>query len=269
MVGAMSRARLFLALGVAAVAAAIVIGEQKRPLRKRVRKTIPRTARNVAMGASCAVVIAAVEEPLTKRIARSNLEKGQGFARHLPRPLRILGGVAAMDYGFYLWHVATHKVPFLWRFHRIHHLDPDMDASTAMRFHAADMLISLPWRLVQVRLSGVSPKSLALWRHFFNFSILFHHANLRLPGKWDERLSAVLTTPKMHGIHHSNVQSERDSNWTSGLSFWDRLHGTFRQDVRQEDLVIGVADVAAEEDEALEKSLTAPFKPFPSSKRTM
>ena len=265
----MSRARFALALGAAAVVAAVIIGERKRPLRKRVRKTAPRTLRNVAMGASCALVIAAVEEPLTKRIAQSNLRHGKGLARKLPRPLRILGGVAAMDYGFYLWHVATHKVPFLWRFHLIHHLDPDMDASTAMRFHTVDMLVSLPWRLVQVRLAGVSPKSLALWRHCFNFSILFHHANLRLPGKWDERLSVVLTTPKMHGIHHSNVRTERDSNWTSGFSFWDRLHGTFRQDVRQEDLVIGVSDPAAEEDETLENTLTAPFKPFPSTKRTM
>lgn len=259
----MSRARLALALGAAAVVAAIVIGERTRPLRGRVRKTIPRTVRNAAMGASCAVVIAAVEEPLTKRIARANLKHGRGFARKLPRPLRILGGVAAMDYGFYLWHVATHKVPFLWRFHRIHHLDPDMDASTAIRFHAADMLVSLPWRLVQVRLAGVSPKSLALWRHFFNFSILFHHANLRLPGKWDERLSTVITTPRMHGIHHSAKRGERNSNWTSGLSFWDRLHGTFRDDVAQDNLVIGVDDPAAVQDETLENTLTAPFRTTP------
>lgn len=243
--------------------AAVVIGERKRPLRRQVRKTIPRTVRNAAMGASCAVVIAAVEEPLTKRIARANLKHGKGFARHLPRPLRILGGVAAMDYGFYLWHVATHKVPFLWRFHRIHHIDPDMDASTAMRFHAVDMLVSLPWRLVQVRLAGVSPKSLAIWRHFFNFSILFHHANLRLPRRWDERLSKVLTTPKMHGIHHSAKRSERDSNWTSGLSFWDRLHGTFRDDVAQEDISIGVDDRAAEDDVSIARGLGAPFRKTP------
>lgn len=265
----MSRARLIMALAAVSVVAAIVIGERKRPLRARVRETGPRTIRNIAMGISCAAVIAVAEEPLTQRIARTNLSRGRGFASYLPRPLRIIGGVAAMDYGFYLWHVATHKVPFLWRFHRVHHLDPDMDASTAVRFHAADMLISLPWRLVQVRLSGVSPKSLALWRQFFNFSILFHHSNLRLPDQWDERLSAVLTTPKMHGIHHSNVREERDSNWTSGFSFWDRLHGTFRQGIPQEGLVIGVDDPAAEQDEGLGSSLIAPFEPFPSTKRTM
>lgn len=269
MVSAMPRARLVMALAAAAIVAAVVIGERKRPLRQRVRNTAPRTIRNLALGASCAAVIAAVEEPLTRRIARSNLARAQGFARHLPSPLRVIGGVAAMDYGFYLWHVATHKVPLLWRFHRIHHVDSDLDASTAVRFHTADMLISLPWRLVQVRLSGVSPKSLALWRQFFNFSILFHHANLRLPGSWDERLSFVLTTPKMHGIHHSSMRKERDSNWSSGFSVWDRCHGTFRQDVPQDDLVIGVGDRAADQDEGLGSALFAPFEPFPSTKRTM
>lgn len=265
----MSIRRFALAISAVAVVAGIIVAEQKRPLRKRTRRTVPRTLRNAAMGASCAAVIAAVEEPLTRRIARANLKNGTGFARKLPSPLRVIGGVVAMDYGFYLWHVATHKLPFLWRFHRIHHLDPDMDASTAVRFHAADMLVSLPWRLVQVRLSGVSPKSLGLWRHFFNASILFHHSNLRLPGQWDKWLSAVITTPEMHGIHHSAAREQRDSNWTSGFSFWDRLHGTFRHDVPQEEIEIGVDDPAAQEDEALEASLTAPFKPFPSTDRTM
>ena len=265
----MSLRRIAFAVIAVAAVAGVIVAEQKRPLRQRRRKTIPRTLRNAAMGASCAAIIAVAEEPLTQKIAAANLKNTAGFARKLPAPLRIIGGVLAMDYGFYLWHVATHTIPFLWRFHRVHHLDADMDASTAVRFHAADMLVSLPWRLVQVRLSGVSPKSLKLWRHFFNASILFHHSNLRLPAGWDKRLSAVFTTPEMHGIHHSSVKQQRDSNWTSGFSFWDRLHGTFRSDIAPQDIVIGVDDAAALADEALEASLTAPFKPMPSPTRTM
>lgn len=217
------------------------------------------------MGASCAAAVAAVEVPLTKAIARRNITGKLGFAQMLPRPLRLLGGVAAMDYGFYWWHIATHKVPFLWRFHRVHHVDPDLDASTAVRFHFLDMLVSLPWRLVQVRLAGVSPKALRWWRHFFNASILFHHSNLRLPGTWDARLSRVLTTPKMHGIHHSKVPGERDTNWSSGISVWDHFHGTFRDDVAQEDITIGVDDPEAEGDERLTPALAAPFRPLPRS----
>jgi sterol desaturase/sphingolipid hydroxylase (fatty acid hydroxylase superfamily) len=246
----------------AAALAGLAVVERRRPLRRRTRPTAPRMVVNVALGASCAAVIQAVEEPLSRAIARRNEARGAGFAGLLPRRLRLLARIAAMDYGFYLWHVATHKVPFLWRFHRVHHVDPDLDFSTALRFHTLDMLLSLPWRLVQVRVSGVDPRSLALWRHFFNASILFHHSNLRLPGWCDRRLAWLLTTPEMHGIHHSALRSERDSNWSSGLSIWDRLHRTLRQDIPQEKVTIGVADPHAEEDIALLPALAAPFRPY-------
>ena len=225
--------------------AALLVAERARPLRRATRPERTRLPVNVAMGAGCAAVVYAVEEPLYRWIARGNAAKRRGIAQAVPRPMRLLAGVAAMDYGFYLWHVATHKVPFLWRWHRVHHVDPDLDASTAVRFLPGDMLISLPWRLAQVRLAGVDPRALRLWRHFFNASILFHHANVRLPDGWDRRLAWALTTPKMHGIHHSEIQSERDSNWTSGLSIWDRLHGSLRQDVPQARLTIGVREAAA------------------------
>lgn len=250
---------MFAAAG--AAIAALALSERKRPLRERTQEAAPRTAANIALGASCAAVIAAVEEPLCQAIARRNEEQGRGFAGLFPKRLRLLAGIAAMDYGFYLWHVATHKLPFLWRFHRVHHVDPDLDMSTAVRFHTLDMLVSLPWRLAQVRLSGVDRRALALWRHFFNASILFHHANLRLPRSWDRRLASVLTTPEMHGIHHSAVRRERDSNWSSGLSIWDRLHGTLRQDVPQGELTIGVDDARAAEDGKLAPALAAPFRP--------
>jgi len=253
-----------IAAGVAVVGA-IALGERKRPLRRQDEPAIPRNVRNAALGAGCAVIVTAIEEPLTEAIAAKNLSQRRGFAQRLPRPLRFLGGIAAMDYGFYWWHVATHKVPFLWRFHRVHHIDPDMDMSTAVRFHPLDMLVSLPWRLVQVRLSGVSPRSLRWWRRMFNASILFHHSNLRLAD--DAKLARVFTTPKMHGIHHSTVKSECDSNFTSGLSFWDRLHGTFRDDVAQDAIDIGVHDQAAVEDVALDRSLIAPFEAQPEERQ--
>ncbi len=247
-----------LALG-AGLAGAVVALERKRPLRRTTAPVIPRTVHNVVMGIACAAVIEAVEKPLTGRIAERNAERGRGLAGLMPWPLKALTTLAVMDYTFYLWHVATHKVPVLWRFHRVHHVDPDLDASTAIRFHFADMLVSLPWRLLQVRLSGAGLRGLALWRAFFNASILFHHANLRLPEGWDRRLSWLLTTPEMHGIHHSRVREERDSNWTSGISVWDRLHGTFRDRPAQDELAIGVMSGEAEETASLPVSIAAPF----------
>ncbi len=256
----MKLGKIAMVAAASAVVGGILLAERKKPLREAKTPAIPRNIRNAAMGAGCAVIVAAVEEPLTQMIAAKNLEKGRGLAQKLPRPLRLVGGIAAMDYGFYWWHVATHKVPFLWRFHRVHHIDPDMDASTAVRFHPLDMFVSLPWRLVQVRVSGVSPKALRWWRNFFNFSILFHHSNMRLPGQTDDLLARAFTTPKMHGIHHSSIKTERDSNYTSGLSFWDRLHGTFRDEIPQDEVDIGVYDPLASKDVPLDRALGAPFR---------
>lgn len=244
-----------------AVVGAAAIGERTRPLRRRTRETLPRLARNAAMGAACSTVIMVSEAPLTRAIARRNASRRRGIQHRLGGEIqgRMLAFLAA-DYGFYLWHVATHKVPFLWRFHRIHHVDPDLDMSTAIRFHFLDMLVSLPWRVVQVRVAGLDPRMLSAWQGFFLLSILFHHSNWRLPGRWDERLSCILTTPKMHGIHHSRVPSEMDSNWSSGISWWDYLHGTYRMDVAQENIVIGVDDPAAARDIRLLSSLAAPTR---------
>jgi len=240
---------------------AIALAERKRPLRTQRRNAVPRTVRNLVMGASCQAMIIASEAPATQAIARRNESGKRGIQHWLGGGL--IGKAAAflaMDYGFYLWHIATHKVPFLWRFHRVHHVDPDMDMSTAVRFHFVDMLVSLPWRLVQVRVSGVTPRMLAGWQLFFLMSVLFHHSNTRLPKGWDKALSSILTTPRMHGIHHSQNLAEMDSNWSSGIAIWDHLHGTYRADVKQSEIVIGVDDPLAERDIELVPALLAPAR---------
>ncbi len=166
-----------------------------------------------------------------------------------------------MDYTMYVWHVLTHKVPVLWRFHLVHHVDLDLDSTTALRFHAVDMLISIPWRAAQVAVLGTSRRALAAWQGFFFASVLFHHSNLRLPARLERRLAGVLTTPRMHGIHHSAVQDQTDSNWSSGLSLWDHLHGTFRLDVPQRDIRIGVPAYRDPAETRLRPALTMPFRP--------
>ncbi len=241
--------------------AAIAVAERRRPLRRQTLPAAPRVARNLVMGAMCQAVIAAVENPATRAVARANATRQRGL-------MHWLGGGAvgkaaaflAMDYGFFLWHVATHKVPFLWRLHRVHHVDPDMDASTALRFHFADMAVSLPWRLVQVRLSGVDEPTLRRWQQFFVLSVLFHHANIRLPGRWEKRLARIVTTPAMHGVHHDRRLQWMDSNWSSGIALWDHLHGTYRADLPVEQSVIGVADADAMADVPLLPALAAPVR---------
>jgi sterol desaturase/sphingolipid hydroxylase (fatty acid hydroxylase superfamily) len=209
----------------AAAVGGLLLAERLRPKRVRTQKEPWRTARNVALGATSLAVVAGVQRPLAMALA-GRVERGrQGLAQRLPGPLRDVAAMLLLDWSMYHWHVATHRVPWLWRLHRVHHVDADMDASTALRFHALDQLLSVPLRLAQVRLFGVSPHALALWEGFFGASVLFHHADLDLP--FDRELSWLLTTPGMHDIHHRADFGSLDSNFSAGLSVWDRLHGTF------------------------------------------
>ena len=248
-------------LGLAALA--LFVGEKKRPLRKATQVERGRSLTNLALGALSMATVALIEAPLTKSLAERAERRRDGLVQILPLPpwARDAAAVLLMDYTIYLWHIATHKVPFLWRFHLVHHVDLDLDTTTALRFHAADMAISAPYRAVQVALIGVSPRALQMWKGWFFFSILFHHSNLALP-EWFERILArFVTTPRMHGIHHSAAQDETNSNWSSGFAVWDHLHGSFRLDVPQAEIRIGVPAYREPDELGIVASLAMPFAP--------
>jgi sterol desaturase/sphingolipid hydroxylase (fatty acid hydroxylase superfamily) len=177
----------------------------------------------------------------------------------LPRVLEIALAVILLDYTLYVWHVLTHRVSWLWRFHLVHHADLDLDASTALRFHFGELVVSTAWRAAQVLLIGVSPQSYLMWQNLLLVSILFHHSNVRLPVEAERRLNLLLVTPRMHGIHHSTVRGERDANWSSGLTLWDRLHGTLRLNVPQAVIEIGVPTYREPEELGLAAILKLPF----------
>ncbi len=228
---------------VGAAALAILAAERRRPLRRRALPRPRRVPANLALGALSMAAMAAVEGPTTRALARTVERRRLGVAQALPLPPLARDAVAflLMDYTTYVWHVLTHRVPALWRLHLVHHTDLDMDASTALRFHAVDMVVSTPFRAFQVLVSGAGPRALEAWRGWFFLAVLFHHGNLRLPARWDRRLSWVFTTPRMHGVHHMARPELTGSNWSSGLSVWDRLHGTLRLDVPHDAAPIGVA----------------------------
>jgi sterol desaturase/sphingolipid hydroxylase (fatty acid hydroxylase superfamily) len=242
-------------------AAVLFVWEKRRPLRRATQPEPARTLRNLAMGAMSLAVVTLLQSPIVKPLAARVEQRRLGLAQRLPGPawLRDAAAFLLLDYTIYVWHVLTHEVPILWRFHVVHHVDMDLDTTTALRFHAVDMALSIPWRAAQVGVCGAGPRALQLWQAFFFVSVLFHHSNVRLPLGLERALVRVLTTPRLHGIHHSTVQEETNSNWSSGLSFWDRLHGTLRVDVPQDAITIGVPGYRRPSEVALGASLALPF----------
>lgn len=239
--------------------AALLVAERRHPLRPR-EGGLRREMRNIFMGALCSSVIQALETPICQALARRVEAHRLGLAQHVPAPPAARDAVAfiLLDYTTFVWHVLTHKVPLLWRLHLVHHVDLELSATNALRFHMLDMAVSVPWRIAQVRLAGASPRAFAGWQGFFFVSVLFHHSNLRLPEQLERRLARHLTTPRMHGIHHQAVRERTNSNWSSGISWWDHLHGTFRLDVPQAEARTGVP--AYPKPMGVERLLRLPFE---------
>jgi len=235
--------------------------ESRRPLRRSVESKRVRMARNALLGVIAAATIRLVELPVTLPLAARVEENGWGLLHLAPAPpfVRVVLALVSLDYTLYVWHVLTHRVPWLWRFHLVHHVDRDLDASTALRFHCAELVISIPWRATQVLVIGVSPLAFTVWQTALLVSTLFHHSNVRLPIALERRLVRVVVTPRMHGIHHSTVRGETDANWSNGLTLWDRLHGTLRLDVPQAEITIGVPGYQAPADVGLPRILALPL----------
>jgi sterol desaturase/sphingolipid hydroxylase (fatty acid hydroxylase superfamily) len=241
--------------------AMLVAAETRRPLRRPVEPKLRRDLRNLAVAALSAATLRVLERPVVEPLSRAVERQRIGLLQRARPPgwLALPLAVALMDYTLYVWHVLTHRVPFLWRLHAVHHADLDLSATTALRFHFAEMAVSVPWRAAQVALLGVGPRALRAWQVFTFLSILFHHSNLRLPLWLERRLVPVVVTPRMHGIHHSVVEAETNSNWSSGLTVWDRLHGTLRLDVPQRAITVGVPECRAPREVTLRRMLAAPF----------
>src|SRR5579864_537508 len=183
---------------------------------------------------------------------------------HLPRVLQGLIAVLLLDYTLYLQHVLHHRLPFLWRFHAVHHVDLDLDASTALRFHFGEIALSIPYRAAQVLLIGVDPQILFVWQTFLLLSIMFHHSNIRLPKSVEDPVVRFIVTPRMHGIHHSNDPRNQNSNWSGGLTFWDALPRTLNLEIPQQEVEIGVKGFEQPEQITLPKILTQPFHDEPA-----
>jgi sterol desaturase/sphingolipid hydroxylase (fatty acid hydroxylase superfamily) len=142
-------------------------------------------------------------------------------------PIKWILAFALFDFAIYLWHVASHKYEFLWRFHKVHHSDKGFNVSTGFRFHVFDLLIEIIYKCIFVVIIGVNAYLVLSIEIIELFFILFHHANIRAPK--EELISQVFITPSLHRTHHSKKRSEHDSNYGIVFSIWDRLFGTRKE----------------------------------------
>jgi len=177
---------------------------------------------------------------------------------NLGPPGEILCSVVLLDFSIYVQHVLFHKIPFIWRFHRVHHADVDLDVTSALRFHPIEILISIAYKIFIVMILGVSAESVLIFEIILSTMAMFNHSNLHIPHKIESFLRFVIVTPQMHLIHHSVDQKESDMNYGFNLSIWDRIFRTYINDFSSEG-VVGQVYYRSESEHGLRKILLLPF----------
>lgn len=162
----------------------------------------------------------------------------------LPFWAELLVVFVILDFAIWLQHLASHKIPVLWRLHRVHHVDRDIDVSTAIRFHPIEIALSMLFKIALVYALGAPVAAVILFEIVLNGAAMFNHANVRLPRRVDSWLRLAVVTPDMHRVHHSIDRAEHDANYGFNLSVWDRVFGTYVAQPRDghEGMTIGLAD---------------------------
>jgi len=255
----------FLRLAAFAISFALLAAvEVLTPRRRRIIGRRRRWIGNLGLVVAATILVRAV--PFASALAMAELadDRGWGLLRAVG-PVPLWMGVAAsivfLDLAVYLQHVLFHALPALWRLHRVHHTDPELDVTTGVRFHPIEILLSAGFKGAVVGALGAPVLGVIVFEIVLNAGSLWSHANLRLPGTADRLLRMVVVTPDMHRVHHSIDRVETDSNFGFTLSWWDRLLGTYRAEPRMghEAMAVGVAGFAVRDVLGLGRLLVQPI----------
>jgi len=189
--------------------------------------------------------------------------QGWGLFNILEWPiwLELIISIVILDLVIYAQHVASHKIPIIWRVHRVHHSDRDIDVTTAIRFHPIEILLSLVLKVGVIYLLGPAVVAVIIFEVILNGSAMFNHSNIKLPLGLDRVLRWLIVTPDMHRVHHSTIVRETDSNYGFFLPWWDRLFGTYIDQPKHghDDMDIGIAEWQDERPTKIGWSLIIPF----------
>jgi len=191
-------------------------------------------------------------------------DRGYGLLNWLAAPdwLAILVTLLFLDFAIYCQHIVSHKWPLLWRLHQVHHTDLEFDATTAVRFHPLEILISMLYKVLCIVLIGADPWAVIAFEIILNGAATFNHSNVNIPAAIDHKLRWLIITPDMHRIHHSTLPAETDSNYGFSISCWDRLCKTYVAEPKQPQATmdIGLKPFRGQSELGFMRLLLLPFK---------
>jgi len=241
---------------------ALFVLQLRWPLRTIVMPALRHLFTNLALATTAAIAIRLAVIPAGIATTRWAHDYGFGLLNWLVLPnwAEIPMSFLLLDFSSYYWHRLNHRQPLLWRFHNVHHVDLDLDVSTALRFHFGEITLSTLFRVLQLAAIGASVTTFLTFETCFEAATEFHHSNWRLPFRLERLLNLVFVTPRMHGIHHSVKQRETDSNYSTIFSWWDRLNGSFRPIDEHAGVRIGVPAYHDAREQTVFRLLLLPFR---------
>ena len=247
-----------------AMLAAMAAWEPAAPARRAEVPRVIRWSNNLALVAIDTAVLRLVLPVLAVGAAVWAEGRGIGLMHLIALPgwLAIVLAVLALDLAIYGQHIVFHKVPVLWRLHRMHHADPIVDVTTGLRFHPVEILVSMLLKMGLVVALGAPPVAVLVFEVILNGASLFNHANIRLPPRVERLTRLFVITPDLHRIHHSEIRAETDSNYGFTVVWWDRLFRTFRaRPAKGDDVVVaGIGAFGSAREQWLDRMLTQPLR---------
>ncbi len=248
----------------AAVLALLVVWELLAPRRRLTVRRWRRWPGNVGVVLIDTLLVRILFPTAAVGLALVAETKGWGLLNFVTVPdwLAIVAAIFLLDLIIYTQHVLFHAVPGLWRLHRMHHADLDIDVTTGIRFHPVEILLSMAIKLGAVVALGAPALGVMIFEVLLNATAMFSHSNVRLPAGVDRRLRRILVTPDMHRVHHSVVTQETNSNFGFNLPWWDHLFGTYRDQpaAGHEGMTIGLLHFRDSAELRLDRMLLQPLR---------
>lgn len=247
----------------AAVLLLVALGEVLSPRRVLRDNKLRRWMTNLSLVVINTAIVRAIFPVLPVAVAQFSHANGWGILNMLPAPFwfKTLFSFILLDFVIYLQHLLFHYTPVLWRLHRVHHTDLDLDVTSGNRFHPFEIMISMLIKAGAIIMLGAPYQAVVAFEVVLNACAMFNHGNIKLPAELDHLVRLIMVTPDMHRVHHSTIVRETNSNFGFNLTWWDHLCGTYRPqpEAGHTEMAIGLREFRNPEKLTLLRLLIQPF----------